>query len=982
MTSPGPTSELYDLAALGVIANGATSIDLTTSSNHAFDYLSIVWIQADGVEPIRSDVDTDADGIVDSLDIDSDNDGITDNIEAQTTAGYTAPLGTDADADGLDDAYDTSATTGAAFSLGVTPVDTDLDGTPDLRDTDSDNDSISDTLEAGLAGSATGASSAANDADGDGLFDVFDTQNSTSADDGFVVNEGLSAGALAYPDTDGDAASAIPLAADVDFRDNNVPPSTTNGAAAYAEDTPIVFQVSDFNFADADAGDQLEYVRIDGLPSVGTLEYNGSPVSVGASISRANLSNLQYVPSINQSASDSFDFSVGDDAQFSASATFFITATPSNNSPVPVIAPGGNGTVIEAGAGDPVPFALTTGGAPVEISVGDLAAQLVIDDIEQTEFGIGVIAADETSGVWQYKRTDIVGHDWTDFQLNDPGNLDPTPVPDGEALLMDPDALIRFVPDANFSGTANFQFRIWDQTVGTASNPPSTILDDSGGAPPTATSSLSSTVFLAGTATDYDGDGMADVDDLDDDNDGILDVGEMIVAQGTEEFFENPTNVPFTSNRDGFDAAYPVGTSPLSNFAGSSGYFTNADLTQSGSGSTVALLPAYEGNYYSGLHSGENFDQEVIQLELDIPVSTGQEVGLSFAAYLIQFESVAGGYFNQPGKFEMFGIHSGSTATTGSEAPNSATNIDTTTSTSIGLHPDVDKLGETGLITNTTAWQEYVISFTATADYDRILIVPTSAGVNSGGPNPLDISTFLAIDAVNFGLLTDVDTDTDGVIDRLDIDSDNDGVSDLIESGQDYTVVDANNDGVHDGGVDADGIPVAANGGVTSLDTDGDGLVDRLDLDSDGDLIPDQVEAQPTAGYQSLTNVNNAANFGVNDIALFAPSDTDGDGTFDFRDLNSDSDGKSDLVESGLTATGVDANGDGADDVTATSYGDGDGSINNPQAALANEVRRHQPGRIPRRRGHRRRRRRRPHRHRRRQRRHPRHHRGYQWPVG
>ena len=42
--TPGPNSELYDLAALGAIANGATSIDLTTSSDHLYDYLSIVWI--------------------------------------------------------------------------------------------------------------------------------------------------------------------------------------------------------------------------------------------------------------------------------------------------------------------------------------------------------------------------------------------------------------------------------------------------------------------------------------------------------------------------------------------------------------------------------------------------------------------------------------------------------------------------------------------------------------------------------------------------------------------------------------------------------------------------------------------------------------------------------------------------------------------------------------------------------------------------
>ena len=53
--------------------------------------------------------DTDGDGIPDFLDIDSDNDGIPDNVEAQTTAGYRAPIpGPNADTNdnGINDAYD------------------------------------------------------------------------------------------------------------------------------------------------------------------------------------------------------------------------------------------------------------------------------------------------------------------------------------------------------------------------------------------------------------------------------------------------------------------------------------------------------------------------------------------------------------------------------------------------------------------------------------------------------------------------------------------------------------------------------------------------------------------------------------------------------------------------------------------------------------------------------------------------------------
>ena len=52
------------------------------------------------------------------------------------------------------------------------------------------------------------------------------------------------------------------------------------------------------------------------------------------------------------------------------------------------------------------------------------------------------------------------------------------------------------------------------------------MVDDSGGTAPTNTSSLSSTAFAINLAADTDGDGVINADDVDDDNDGILDVDE------------------------------------------------------------------------------------------------------------------------------------------------------------------------------------------------------------------------------------------------------------------------------------------------------------------------------------------------------------------------------------------------------------------------------------------------------------------------
>ncbi|SLN52406.1 Hemolysin, plasmid [Roseovarius litorisediminis] len=153
--------------------------------------------------------DSDGDGIADHLDLDSDNDGITDNVEAQSTAGYVAPTGTDSNGDGLDDAYETG---------GLTPVDTDGDGTADYLDTDSDNDGILDVDEAGH-GVTQAIIDASGDADGDGIKDVVDDVVGFDANDADIDGSGNFTLADTDGDTAPDGAGATPLTSDLDFRD-------------------------------------------------------------------------------------------------------------------------------------------------------------------------------------------------------------------------------------------------------------------------------------------------------------------------------------------------------------------------------------------------------------------------------------------------------------------------------------------------------------------------------------------------------------------------------------------------------------------------------------------------------------------------------------------------------------------------------------------------------------------------------------------
>ena len=100
----------------------------------------------DGIlDSIEGDVDSDGDGIPDYLDLDSDNDGIPDNVEAQPTDSFLKAniAWADDDNDGLANQYDPDY-------AGSTPVaipDTDNDGIPDYLDSDSDNDGYTDCEE-------------------------------------------------------------------------------------------------------------------------------------------------------------------------------------------------------------------------------------------------------------------------------------------------------------------------------------------------------------------------------------------------------------------------------------------------------------------------------------------------------------------------------------------------------------------------------------------------------------------------------------------------------------------------------------------------------------------------------------------------------------------------------------------------------------------------------------------------------------------
>ncbi|MGB5008104.1 MAG: T9SS type A sorting domain-containing protein [Ferruginibacter sp.] len=185
-----------------------------------------------------------------------------------------------------------------------------------------------------------------------------------------------------------------------------------------------------------------------------------------------------------------------------------------------------------------------------------------------------------------------------------------------------------------------------------------------------------------------------------------------------------------------------------------------------------------------------------------------------------------------------------------------------------------------------------------------------------------------------------------------DMDSDADGIADVIEAG--FPDTDLN--GIIDGALGANGWATV----ISSLPalglrvTDADPYPDYLDIDSDDDGIPDNIEGQSTAGYllpgivdtdgDGLVNTyDNLAGFGGSGIFIY---DHDADATPDYRDLDTDGDGLDDIFEGNdfnlngspdddVTLTGLDNDGDGLDNkfdslnsvlnIKGTSYLLGDG---------------------------------------------------------
>ena len=108
------------------------------------------------------------------------------------------------------------------------------------------------------------------------------------------------------------------------------------------------------------------------------------------------------------------------------------------------------------------------------------------------------------------------------------------------------------------------------------------------------------------------------------------------------------------------------------------------------------------------------------------------------------------------------------------------------------------------MVNNTSDWQVFHSNFTATSNYDRVLLVID--GNNS----------YLGFDDVQF--LCVADDDGDSISNHLDNESDNDGCFDALEADGGILGSQLDGNGMITG-VDANGVPTVVTGGQSDVST-------------------------------------------------------------------------------------------------------------------------------------------------------------------
>ncbi|CAA0205274.1 Protein of unknown function precursor containing a C-terminal secretion signal. Putative adhesin [Tenacibaculum maritimum] len=343
------------------------------------------------------------------------------------------------------------------------------------------------------------------------------------------------------------------------------------------------------------------------------------------------------------------------------------------------------------------------------------------------------------------------------------------------------DDIVTYTPNPDFSGTDSFQYTICDNA-----------------SPANCTTAIAIIIV----EPDTDEDGIVDSIDLDDDNDGILDVNEKPCFVSLENFGSGKGNILINHSN------VPVGN--VGNVRiGSNPDFVGKPWFQSKSGADATGNP--EGRYLS-LDNPKGSAPVLIYKE-SINVEVNQEYSYSFFAAAAK-EAIGKQAIAYP-------------------------------DARIEVKDDLGTVLQTiNTGTFTLDWKKFELLFTSTT---------TTVTVEIYNNNIRELDNTLLIDEIFVSLASvSCDTDGDDIPNYLDLDSDNDGCNDVIESGG----IDEDNDGIADGDGFNNVGQVTTGGAI--LTTNYDGVTGREDsavqLTVDASELIDQEVSRGSATTFTISN--------------------------------------------------------------------------------------------------------------------------------
>lgn len=842
--------------------------------------------------------DFDGDGVPNHLDLDSDNDGILDNVEAQGSSVVlpTGSVGTN----GLYDIYEDTNDSGTS-NLPLTDTDTGIgfDDNPDYLDIDSDQDGIPDNIEAQTTLGYTAPSGGVGI---NGVYSSYENVDTYSPTALTPVNTDNSDNPD-YRDTDSDNDGTSDLDesglgnvistsdGDGDGLNNNHDNTDTNNVSSFDATNGITTPSSAFTDTDIDVntGGDVDY-----RDDVTGLDTDGDKIP------------------------DSIDIDDDDDG--------ILDINECSNIAFP--AGGANAITVDQNIAreSEILDGLTGGqnGARMNNTNDVLVLQLRVGDAiipAGTLITITTTASSTGAKRLIFQQSDASGNNTSnDWNVSYNSAANPT-------------------PDQSFTGSGNTVFTV-NYTLATDATHIRIGMTERNGSRINL-DYLEYAAFNVCTPGDTDGDGIVDSLDIDSDNDGILD---NIESQSTSG---HVAKLGIDADGDGLDDAYDGNTADTSTTA-SIGIIN--PINTDGSLTNSDTIPDYLDIDSDNDGIPDNIEaQSTLTYIAPNGVTKGNGMDSAYS-------------FND--SFANTGLSSSLVNTDGDSEPDyrdTDADGDTTNDDAEGLtgapaftgtDTDGDGLddgyehGSTndGFIVNdgntdpkTTGFIDVDLDVLTGGNLDYR---DTLVGSDTDGDGIVDS---VDLDDDNDGILDTVegsgDFDGDGIINSLDLDSDGDGILDIIESQPSTGAIslsgnDNDNDGLDDN-FDADDNNtdnIISAGTTPHITTATDTTPDYLDIDTDDDGIPDNVEAQSTLGYSvptgnvGLNGVDTAYenNDTFNPTGITIPNtDTalsnNADAIPDYRDTDADGDGTLDSVESGITpnagSLGTDSDGDGLDDI-------------------------------------------------------------------